>query len=64
MNDIPRLYVVRYLRNSSYVDKAAQEATKWKSLLYQDLLKDRDQAGQFVAKYNGADDISQVLYFV
>lgn len=63
MDDVPHLFVIRYLRNSSAMDKRTQEVTKWNSLLYQDLLNDQDHAGQFVAKYNGADDISQVLYF-
>lgn len=63
MTDVPHLFVIRYLRNNTALEKRTQEATKWNSLLYQDFLKDQDQAGQFVAKYNGADDISQVSYF-
>ncbi|XP_054807258.1 uncharacterized protein LOC129309633 isoform X2 [Prosopis cineraria] len=62
MNDAPRLFIIRYLRNGSAVDKRTQEVTKWNSLLYQDL--DRDNAGQFVAKYNGADDISQITKWI
>ncbi|KAK4264169.1 hypothetical protein QN277_025380 [Acacia crassicarpa] len=64
MNDVPHLFVIRYLRNSTTLDKRDQEATKWNSLLLQDLLKDQDQAGQFVAKYNGADDIPQITKWI
>ncbi|XP_028763498.1 uncharacterized protein LOC114721801 isoform X1 [Neltuma alba] len=64
VNDVPRLLVIRYLRNSTAVDKRTQEVTKWNSFLYQDLFKDRDQAGQFVAKYNGEDDISQITKWI
>ncbi|KAF7838483.1 DnaJ like subfamily C member 10 [Senna tora] len=64
VNDVPRLFIIRYLRNSSYVDKRTEELTKWNSLLYQDLINDRDHAGQFVAKYNGADDISQITKWI
>lgn len=60
MNDIPRLLVIRYLRNSSAVDTRTQEMSKWKSLLVQDLIDESDQAGQFVAGYKGTDDVSEV----
>ncbi|RDX72897.1 hypothetical protein CR513_47560, partial [Mucuna pruriens] len=62
--DIPRLFVIRYLRNSSAVDSRTEEKTKWKSLLVQDLINDSDQAGQFVAGYKGADDVSQITHWL
>lgn len=60
MTDIPQLFVIRYLRNSSNVDTRTQETKKWKPSLAQDLVNEYDPAGQFVARYKGADDISQV----
>jgi hypothetical protein len=63
MNDIPRLLVIRYLRNSSAIDTRTQEISKWKSLLVQDLLDDSDQAGQFVAGYKGTADVSEVCHY-
>ncbi|MCH91544.1 DnaJ heat shock N-terminal domain-containing protein, partial [Trifolium medium] len=59
MNDIPRLLVIRYLRNSSAVDARTQELSKFKSLLVQDIIDDSDQAGQFVAGYKGTADVSE-----
>ncbi|WJX32062.1 hypothetical protein P8452_20433 [Trifolium repens] len=64
MNDIPRLLVIRYLRNSSAIDTRTQEISKWKSLLVQDLLDDSDQAGQFVAGYKGAADVSEITQWL
>lgn len=63
MTDVPRLFVIRYLRNSSAVDARTQEMTKWKSLLVQDLMDDSDQAAQFVAGYKGTVDVSEVCFF-
>ncbi|XP_057419341.1 uncharacterized protein LOC130713583 [Lotus japonicus] len=63
MTDTPRLFVVRYMRNSSALDNRKQEMAKWKTKisLVQDLIDDSDQAGQFVAGYKGAvDDVSQI----
>ncbi|XP_057443153.1 uncharacterized protein LOC130734660 isoform X2 [Lotus japonicus] len=60
LTDIPLIFVIRYLRNSSAVDKKTQEMKKWKSVLVQDLMDDSDQAGQFVAGYKGEVDISQI----
>ncbi|KAL2340747.1 hypothetical protein Fmac_008687 [Flemingia macrophylla] len=64
MTDIPRLFVIRYVRNSSTVDLRTQEKTKWKSLLVQDLMNDSDPAGQFVAGYKGEDDVSQITHWL
>lgn len=63
MTDIPRLLVIRYLRNSSAIDTRTQDLSKWKSLLVQDLIDDTDQAGQFVAGYKGTADDSEVCCF-
>ncbi|CAJ1975311.1 unnamed protein product [Sphenostylis stenocarpa] len=60
VTDIPRLFVIRYLRNSSAVDLRTEEKTKWKSSLFQDLINDSDLAGQFVAGYKGEHDVSQI----
>ncbi|XP_027351211.1 uncharacterized protein LOC113862317 [Abrus precatorius] len=64
VTDIPRLFVIRYLRNSSAVDSPAQEKTKWTSLLVQDLIDDSDQTGQFVAGYKDAVDVSQITQWL
>lgn len=64
VTDIPRLFVIRYLRNSSAVDLRTEEKTKWKSLLVQDLINDSDQTGQFVAGYKGEDDVSQITHWL
>jgi len=60
VTDIPRLFVIRYLRNGSAVDLRTEQKTDWKSSLVQDLISDSDLAGQFVAGYKGEDDVSQV----
>ncbi|XP_020213903.1 uncharacterized protein LOC109798104 isoform X2 [Cajanus cajan] len=64
MTDIPRLFVIRFLRNSSAVDLRTQEKTTWKSLLVQDLMNDSDLAGQFVAGYKGENDVSQIIHWL
>ncbi|KAK7354148.1 hypothetical protein VNO80_19606 [Phaseolus coccineus] len=60
VTDIPRLFVIRYLRNGSAVDLRTEQKTNWKSSLVQDLISDSDLAGQFVAGYKGEDDVSQI----
>ncbi|KAI4335976.1 hypothetical protein L6164_014560 [Bauhinia variegata] len=63
--DEPRLFIIRYLRNTSYENTRTQEMTKWKSLLVQDMVNDEDHVGQFVARYNGAaDDASQIMQWI
>ncbi|OIV97101.1 hypothetical protein TanjilG_10047 [Lupinus angustifolius] len=64
MTDIPQLFIIRYLRNSSNVETRTQETKNWKSLLVQDLATENDQAGQFVARYKGSDDISQITEWI
>ncbi|KAK7411427.1 hypothetical protein VNO78_02860 [Psophocarpus tetragonolobus] len=64
VTDIPRLFVIRYMRNSSTVELRKEEKTKWKALLVQDLINDSDQAGQFVAGYKGEDDVSQITHWL
>ncbi|KEH33294.1 putative protein-disulfide reductase [Medicago truncatula] len=64
MTDIPRLLVIRYLRNSSAIDTRTQDLSKWKSLLVQDLIDDTDQAGQFVAGYKGTADDSEITQWL
>ncbi|KAK7304643.1 hypothetical protein VNO77_42528 [Canavalia gladiata] len=61
--DIPRLFVVRYLRNSSAVDLRTQEKT-WKSLLVQNLINGSDQAGQFVAGYKDEVGVTQITHWL
>lgn len=61
MAEIPRLFVIRYLRNNSALETRAQEMAKWKSLLVQDLIDETDQAGQFVAGYKGTADVSEIV---
>ncbi|KOM40297.1 hypothetical protein LR48_Vigan04g049500 [Vigna angularis] len=62
--DIPRLFVIRYLRNNSAVDLRTEQKSKWKSSLVQDLISDSDLAGQFVAGYKGEDDVSQITHWL
>ncbi|CAL0319893.1 unnamed protein product [Lupinus luteus] len=64
MTDIPQLFIIRYLRNSSNADTSTQEKKNWKSLLVQDLSTENDQAGQFVARYKGSDDILQITEWI
>ncbi|XP_014496322.1 uncharacterized protein LOC106757965 isoform X2 [Vigna radiata var. radiata] len=62
--DIPRLFVIRYLRNNSAVDLRTEQKSKWKSSLVQDLITDSDLAGQFVAGYKGEDDVLQITHWL
>ncbi|KAK7281776.1 hypothetical protein RIF29_10040 [Crotalaria pallida] len=62
MDDVAQLFVIRYLRNSSSVDTRTQETKKWK--LVQNVANEYDQAGQFVARYKGSDDISQITEWI
>ncbi|XP_027904615.1 uncharacterized protein LOC114164227 isoform X2 [Vigna unguiculata] len=64
VTDIPRLFVIRYLRNSSAVDLRKEQKSNWKSSLVQDLISDSDLAGQFVAGYKGEDDVSQITHWL
>ncbi|RYR45058.1 hypothetical protein Ahy_A08g041303 isoform A [Arachis hypogaea] len=64
VDDIPQLFIIRYLRNSSAMDTKTQEKPTWKSLLMKDLEGEHDQAGQFVARYKGASDISEISQWI
>ncbi|XP_057952324.1 uncharacterized protein LOC131146631 [Malania oleifera] len=59
--DVPQLLIVRYKRDASQ-DKIKVERKK-KSIFYE-FQEDVDAASQLVARYNGTDEISQIIQWI
>ncbi|RRT73809.1 hypothetical protein B296_00028685 [Ensete ventricosum] len=55
--DVPQIFIVRYLRNST---EDNVEADKWKHFRDQYMGKDANAASQLIARYTGSDDVKEV----
>lgn len=58
--DVPRLFIVRYKRNSTNADAKVEKITK---TIWDSFQEDVDLASQLVARYNGSEDIPEVKNF-
>lgn len=58
--DVPRLFIVRYKRNSTKADAKVEKITK---TIWDSFQEDVDLASQLVARYNGSQDIPEVKNF-
>lgn len=58
--DVPRLFIVRYKRNSTKADAKVEKITK---TIWDSSQEDVNLASQLVARYNGSEDITQVKNF-
>uniref|UniRef100_A0A804I675 Uncharacterized protein n=1 Tax=Musa acuminata subsp. malaccensis TaxID=214687 RepID=A0A804I675_MUSAM len=59
--DVPQIFIVRYLRNSS---EDNVEADKWKHLRDQYMGKDANAASQLIARYTGSDDVKEIIQWI
>ncbi|KAK9926039.1 hypothetical protein M0R45_023293 [Rubus argutus] len=62
MTDVPQLFIVRYKRNVTEESEKPEGKPKsiWDTLQDQDL----DPASQLVAKYNGSDEIPEIIKWI
>ncbi|KAI4303787.1 hypothetical protein MLD38_039380 [Melastoma candidum] len=62
MVDVPRIFIVRYKRNAT--EESALEKKKpknpWEELFHED----PDPASQLVAKYNGTNEVNQIIEWI
>ncbi|KAG6743093.1 hypothetical protein POTOM_054039 [Populus tomentosa] len=60
--DVPKLFIVRYKRNASEDDIKVDTKPKNIFNVFED--EDVDPASQLVARYNGSDEISQIMLWM
>eukprot|EP00258_Populus_trichocarpa_P015941 XP_006373458.1 dnaJ homolog subfamily C member 16 [Populus trichocarpa] len=60
--DVPKLFIVRYKRNASEDDIKVDTKPKKIFNVFED--EDVDPASQLVARYNGSDEISQIMLWM
>ncbi|KAK3440234.1 hypothetical protein EUGRSUZ_B00530 [Eucalyptus grandis] len=60
--DVPRLFIVRYKRNSTEENTAVKKNPRnmWDALLNEDV----DPAAQLVARYNGSNEIPEIIKWI
>ncbi|XP_043725331.1 uncharacterized protein LOC122671912 isoform X2 [Telopea speciosissima] len=61
LNDVPQLFIVRYKRNSTEDETNVERKPK---TIWDTLQNDVDPASQLVARYNGSNDIPQIIQWV
>ncbi|XP_042502470.1 dnaJ homolog subfamily C member 16 [Macadamia integrifolia] len=61
LNDVPQLFIVRYKRNSTEDETKVEKKPK---TIWDTLQNDVDPASQLVARYNGSNDIPQIIQWV
>lgn len=59
--DVPRLFIVRYKRNSTKADANVEKVTK---TIWDSSQEDVNLASQLVARYNGSEDITQIVEWI
>ncbi|KAJ4841047.1 hypothetical protein Tsubulata_009388 [Turnera subulata] len=62
MHDVPRLFIVRYKRNATEDNIEVEKKPKNLFSVLED--QDLDQASQLVARYNGSDEIPQIIRWI
>ncbi|RWR81536.1 DnaJ domain-containing protein [Cinnamomum micranthum f. kanehirae] len=59
--DVPRLFIVRYKKNSTKADVKVEKITK---TIWDSSQEDVNLASQLVARYNGSEDITQIVEWI